>query len=270
MRGASVVQIANGTRWLRAYGSLPHPNLLGGFTLALMAPPLAYLLSRRKLPVAAATVFVCCLVLIVLTFSRSAWLGLAIVTAGLFLLWRRLDRRSLLLIGLTGLATAAILVVALRPLFSIRLGGTQQVKTEFVSDYTRRWLVERTFELIQENPILGTGIGSYPLALSRHVAEVYQIEPVHNLPLLAVSELGILGVIVLGGLVVVIILNALRLRDPAASILSLALLGMAVSSLFDHFFWTLAPGRMLLAVMLGLWAGQVKLSDNPSPGVPRE
>ncbi|MBI5715895.1 MAG: hypothetical protein HZC38_21050, partial [Chloroflexi bacterium] len=37
--GASVVQLADGARWLRAYGTLPHPNILGGFALVFIAAP---------------------------------------------------------------------------------------------------------------------------------------------------------------------------------------------------------------------------------------
>jgi hypothetical protein len=30
-----------------------------------------------------------------------------------------------------------------------------------------------------------------------------------------------------------------------------------VISLFDHYLWTIAPGRVMLGLALGLWAGQV-------------
>jgi len=34
------------------------------------------------------------------------------------------------------------------------------------------------------------------------------------------------------------------------------LAGLAVISLFDHYLWTLAPGRLMLGFVLGLWEGQ--------------
>lgn len=257
-RGVSVVQLADGTRWLRAYGTTPHPNLLGGFAVAMLAAPLALFLRPARpshlLPV---ILFNVTLVLVVLTFSRSAWLGLAIFSAWLFVHWKQLNHKTLVLLAATGLATLAFLFVFLQPLFMTRLGGGQ-AQTERVSSYTRLWLIQRTAELIQKYPLAGTGIGSFSLALSRHVADFYQIEPVHSVPLLAASELGIGGVVLLGGLAATLATGALKARRPAAIVLSAALLGLLAASLFDHYLWTLAPGRLLLATLLGLWAGQVR------------
>ncbi len=47
MRGVSVVQLADGARWLRAYGTLPHPKILGGLGLMLLAGPAAWFLAGR-------------------------------------------------------------------------------------------------------------------------------------------------------------------------------------------------------------------------------
>ncbi|RPI30746.1 MAG: hypothetical protein EHM70_13140 [Chloroflexota bacterium] len=196
MTGASVVQLAGGARWLRAYGTLPHPNLLGGFGLAMLVFPVAILMlpsKQRLLPVLLVNLG---LALIALTFSRSAWLALAVLAVTLLAWWKDLDHKRLALLGLTGASTLAVLFFTLQPLFLTRL-GSGEVQTEQVSNYTRLWLVERTVELIQQNPLLGTGAGTYPLALSRHVADFYDIEPVHNLPLLVASELGAVGVILL-------------------------------------------------------------------------
>ena len=34
----AVVETAGGARWLRSYGSVPHPNVLGGLLTAFMLP----------------------------------------------------------------------------------------------------------------------------------------------------------------------------------------------------------------------------------------
>jgi len=34
------------------------------------------------------------------------------------------------------------------------------------------------------------------------------------------------------------------------------LTGLGVISLLDHYFWTLAPGRLMLGLMIGLFVGQ--------------
>jgi hypothetical protein len=261
MSGASVVQLADGTRWLRVYGTLPHPNLLGGFVLAMLASPLALFLIPSKQHLLPVILFNIALALLVLTYSRSTWLAMVVLSAGLFARWKYLDHNKLFLLALTGCVTLAVLFISLHPLFLTRLGDAQ-VQTEQVSNYTRLWLVRRTLELIQKHPLLGTGVGSYSLALSRHVADFYDIEPVHNLPLLVQSELGVGGIVLLAGLVVMIAIEALKVVQPGGIVFSATLMGLATASLFDHYLWTLAPGRLLLATMLGLWAGQVRADES--------
>jgi hypothetical protein len=256
MSGASVVQLADGLRWLRAYGTFPHPNLLGGWTLALLASPLTLILLPSKWRIPALILFSTGLVLLVLTFSRSAWLGLAALSAVLLFRWKRLHRKSLIVLIATGLLCLALLFVPLRQMFATRL-VVNQVQTEQVSSFTRLWLVQRTWEIIQKQPILGVGIGSYSLALSQHVAAFYDIEPVHNIPMLAWSELGPGGVIALTGLGIMVAFRTFKARRPLTIIFSAILAGLFVVSLFDHYLWTLAPGRLLAGTMLGLWAGQV-------------
>jgi O-antigen ligase len=256
MSGASVVQFADGTRWLRAYGTFPHPNLLGGWTVALLASSLTLILLPSKWRIPALVVFTAGLTLLILTFSRSAWLGLAALGAVLLFHRKRLDRKALIVLITTGLLCLVLLAIPLQQIFATRLSDSQ-VQTEQVSSFTRFWLIQRTWEIIRQQPVLGVGAGSYSLALSRHVAPFYDIEPVHNIPLLAWGELGLGGGIALAGLAVTVAIRAIKAHRPLAIIFSAALAGLFAISLFDHYLWTLAPGRLLAGTVLGLWAGQV-------------
>lgn len=78
--GDSVIQSSDGTRMLRAYGSFAHPNIFGGY-LAVGIASIFGLWEHAKtqkdvilLGLAGAIESVA----LVLTFSRSAWLGLAL------------------------------------------------------------------------------------------------------------------------------------------------------------------------------------------------
>ncbi len=95
MSGPSVVQLADGARWLRAYGTLPHPNILGGFLLALMAGPLAIFLRGRVRRWWALGLFGIATGALVPTFSRSVWLGYLAGGAVVVLHRRSLDRSRL-------------------------------------------------------------------------------------------------------------------------------------------------------------------------------
>ena len=257
MSGASVVQLTDGTRWLRAYGTFPHPNLLGGWTVVLLALLLTAIFTSPRGRSLMILLFNAGLALLALTFSRAAWLGLGASASVLLLHSRRLDRKKLLVLFFSAMLCLALLFLPLRSLAAARL-AEPQVQTERVSSYTRLWLVQRTWEIIQQRPVAGVGIGSYSLALSQHVAKFYDIEPVHNLPLLVWSELGIFGLLALAGLALVILIGAINARRPLAVGLSAALVGLLAISLFDHYLWTLAPGRVLFGALLGLWAGQVE------------
>ncbi len=264
--GASVVQLADGTRWLRAYGTLPHPNILGGFILAFLAAPVTLFLIQPKRKVAALMIFAIAIILIALTFSRSAWLGVGAFALTILFHFRRFERKRLIALGLTSMLCLFILVIPFRQLFFTRVGD-ERAQTEQVSTYTRLWLIERTWEIIQEHPLLGIGVGNYSLALSQHVADFYDIEPVHNTPLLIVSELGIGGAVLLIGLAAALGRKVAASRYPVAIILSGTLVALLVISFFDHYLWTLSPGWLLSGTVLGLWASQMSQrhvgSDHP-------
>jgi len=266
INGASVVQLANGTRWLRAYGTLPHPNILGGFTLVFLAAPVTFFLVQPKRKTITLMLFALTLILIALTFSRSAWLGLGAFVLTILFHFRRYERKRLIALGLTSALCLLILIIPLRQLFFTRVGD-DQTQTEQVSTYTRLWLIERTWEIIQGHPLFGVGIGNYSLALSQHVEDFYDIEPVHNTPMLIMSELGIGGMVLLIGLAAAIGKKVMPSRYPVAIILSGTLVALLVISFFDHYLWTLAPGRMLFGAVLGLWASQLPQlhisSDHP-------
>lgn len=93
----SVVQLPNGTRWLRAYGSFPHPNILGGFLcLAIPIVAGAYMwLPRRRSAWLLLVSLALGMLALLLSFSRAAWLGVFIsaLWAGLFFWQKRRTNR---------------------------------------------------------------------------------------------------------------------------------------------------------------------------------
>ncbi len=256
MRGTSVVQLQNGLRILRAYGTLPHPNILGGFTLISLLGPASLFLANRKTNYAALILFVLGIILTGLTFSRSAWLGL--VAFLVVLLWssKHLDRKKLFLLIATSIATIILTLYPLRDLLFTRISNSS-IQTEQISALGRSWLTDQAIGVIHEHPLTGVGIGSFILELSKHAVEGAIIEPVHNLFLLISAELGIIGLLALISLLVAIALQIIKVRTPQAILASGALAGLGVISLFDHYLWSIAPGRLMLGLVLGLWAGQV-------------
>jgi len=254
MRGASVVQLASGLRVLRAYGTLPHPNMLGGIALITILGPASIFLEKRNYP--ALILFSLGVILIALTFSRSAWLGLVAFLAILILKSKHFNRRGLFLLIAASVVTIALALYPLRDLMFTRISNAP-VATEQLSIFGRSWLTQQAVTIFQQYPLTGVGIGSFVINLSTYAIEGASIEPVHNIFLLAGSELGIVGGLLMFGLCISIVLNILKAQTPKAILASATITGLGVISLFDHYLWTVAPGRIMLGLALGLWMGQI-------------
>jgi O-antigen ligase len=258
IRGASVVQLADGLRILRAYGTLPHPNILGGFALFTLLGPTSFFLLNKKANYIPLFLFALGVMLIMLTFSRSAWLGLIGFLFVLLLKSSQLDRRRLYLLVSTGLLAIVLTVYPLRELVFTRVSNAP-VATEQLSTFGREWLNEQALQMFREQPLEGVGIGSFILRLSTYAVEGALIEPVHGIPLLVGAELGIPGLLIIAGLAITILWSILKAQTPKSILASAVIVGLGVIGLFDHYLWTLAPGRMMLGLAMGLWMGQ--LSD---------
>ncbi len=251
--GASVVGMADGTRWLRAYGTLPHPNLLAGYLVVAMAGPfIGYTQTGRTrwlwpLAFGAAALS--------LTFSRAGWLASGAAMASMVVLLPGLARRrGVIAAGVVAVVSLA-LAVALAPLFLTRVTANAGSPQESFSISDRQALAGLAITFIKNNPLNGVGAGGFVPTLA--AATTLTPEPVHNVPLLAAAETGVGGgaaVILVG---VIALWQAWRVRGQsiAGSVFASALIGLMVIGMFDHFLWSLSPGRLLAAVGVGMWWG---------------
>lgn len=256
MRGASVVELANGVRLLRAYGSLPHPNILGGFAFLTLLGPASLFLTGRKPNYLALLPLTLGVILIGLTFSRSAWLALIAFIVVIILKSKTIGREKfLILISTIGL-TIFLTLCPLRDFVFTRISNAT-IATEQISTVGRSWLTQQALDMIRRHPLSGVGIGSFVITLSNEAPRGAPVEPVHNLLLLGTSEVGILGLFLILGLFISITWSVFRSKSPGAILAGASLAGFGVIALFDHYLLTIAPGRMMLGLALGLWTGQV-------------
>jgi hypothetical protein len=198
--GVAVVQ-AEGVRWLRAYGLLPHPNILAGLLVAGVLANMGFFLSREAVqPRRAGTLL---LVLIIaallwflgLTFSRAAWLGLVVGAVTLLLLtWRHVSRRLMLalaaVVALIGIAFAALYF----PFLSARATATEPLEQRSISD--RIVYTDMAWRAIGESPIIGWGMGNFPWRASYYLTFTdfdLRGQQVHHIYLAAWAELGLVG-----------------------------------------------------------------------------
>lgn len=255
MPGISAVHLSDGSRVMRPYGTLPHPNILGGFTLVSLLGPASLFLVNERPNYPALMLFALGISLFALTFSRSAWLGLMAFLFVLILKSKNLNRKRAVFLAMIAAISFAITLYPYRQLVQARTVNITSNSEKF-SFTGRMWLNQEAMQMISEHPVAGAGVGSFIIELSQRAGEGYIIEPVHNLPLLVGAELGSVGLIVLTGLFVSIVLNIFQTQTWEAILAGAIIAGLGIISLFDHYLWSLAPGRLIVGLALGLLTGQ--------------
>jgi O-antigen ligase len=268
----SVIEIGE-KRWLRAYGLTGHPNLLGGYLVLWLLVCLGQVAGDRaekkgfflvRLAIAIGAVGVFC------SFSRSAWLGLLLGLACFAALERaristalhRLRERRVIVAALVLLSVVAVILFAYRELLLTRLSRldtpleSRSIRERF-EDVVQAW------DLIRERPLLGVGSGYYLGALWDRAGDNPPpgFRLIHNIPLLALAELGILGPVLWLWLILtppVALWRASRRRsiEPNEAGWAAAFVAATVFGLFDSYLYlpvTLWP-TMCLGVLAGGWA----------------
>jgi len=181
----------------RVYGTFVHPNSLGFFLVIIIALLLAeYLLTKNKkilylfIPVGIPFIF---------TYTRGAWIGLAVV---LFVLGIMLYRKQLLI----ALAIISLLFISLQvaqfiavnqfdyDLRKIPLYARLMIRNE--EDDSIDWRIKVWKEmspLIWQAPFTGHGLGMYPYLRSNQIINIYEATEAHNDYLRLAIEIGLLG-----------------------------------------------------------------------------
>lgn len=252
--GASVVTGDVIGRILRAYGTFPHPNVLGGFfAIGMVLFSWLHAQERRD----KYQHWFSWLVMIIsgiglyVSFSRTAWIAALVGCAIIW--WKEKGSRQMLHVGFASLIAMAFLLM---PITVTRIAGSSVHQQRSVTD--RVELVEQSTSIIYDAPFHGVGVGNYTAAvIQKHAEEPgWAYQPVHMVPVLLFAELGVIGVL-LALLTLHGYLRLLRWKASqrgqylAVSILSVLL----VISLLDHYLWTQVNMMFLtaLALSLPLW-----------------
>jgi O-antigen ligase len=210
------------------------------------------------------TIFAIGCAALVLTFSRSAALALVVALVLVFgLLAYRRERRTLA--GWAGIciAAAVLCLVLVKPYgeyLRIRSGFLESgptPSTEQRSISEREALARATNEVFVSRPLLGTGAGTLPIAISDRFPDfTYYYQPAHFVLLTVAAETGIVGGMAYGALMVVpffLLWWRRKEMNPELIALSGALLSLTVIGMLDYYTWTLAPGRIVFWLVIGLW-----------------
>jgi O-antigen ligase len=256
IQGTSVVE--HGLyRVLRSYGGFPHPNILGGWlAMGLILLPTLVIRAKAKIGmfsyVFASALFA---IAFVFTFSRGAWIaGVLGFLLALFFAWKKSSE---------SLQKQAVALLGVITIFMIGLGVFTQydhVKARFTTEHrleawslmTRSKAISDGIEAWRLRPVAGWGVGASLVGISeiRGSDELWSSiapEPPHVVPLVILTETGILGALAFVALIIAIIrLLFIKKRWDTIPIL---IAGSAIA-LTDHYLFTLWPGIVLMAFML--------------------
>jgi O-antigen ligase len=260
--------IIGGEKHIRAYGTFPHPNILAGFLIIPIFLILDELLKRFVLTencnqnVSRGTIFstmpswlimfsfIILITGFLLTFSRSAFLGLIL---GLLVFGFVLRK------AMPKIFRLALLGCLL--LFSLCLGYFVHSNKDFISLSSTQSLQERIFyqnvarETISVHPLKGVGVGQFVF----HEFQKYpnfvgwQYQPVHNIFLLIFSELGIFGLILFLLWIFSILEKGIEKNSNTSLLLTSNIYYCIIFSfififLFDHYFWDIKLGMIIFVL----------------------
>jgi O-antigen ligase len=276
--GVSIVW-APGRLAMRSYGLSDHPNIAGGgLALGLLLLAGVYLRAkdRARLPLSG-VIFVGAAGLL-FSFSRSAWGGLLAggMALGAFLLVRRLWRElaALGLLGASGAVVLLPLVISSLPLLQMRLAlpadlpdpSAVLLSPEQQSILDRVTLADLAKEMYAQNPLLGVGLGAFPVAMMEQFpGHPAAYQPVHIILLDAAVETGFFGGLcylllsLLPWAALWLARGRVRLTHDLAAA-SAALAAAAFIGLFDYYLWFLPTGRLWQWLVWGLWAAAFQKS----------
>jgi O-antigen ligase len=270
LAGNFSILTANNLNWLRGYGLTPHPNILGGILAALFIPvTICFLQANGRSRWLWGVTAISGLGGILVSFSRSAWLGLFIAGTILvgYLLAQPATRRRYLSLILPFLLGGILMLTSFawtqRELLRSRFTSlSNPQETRSISE--RQALNQITLSLIQENPWLGLGAAQLSYHIDTYASQMSDVEaqPVHNMPLLLTAEFGIFGgVLWLWLMLAPLILAGYQWYKSHLNLwtlsLTLSLLVLAITDLFDFYSWGWQQGRLMRWLLFGLWAEAV-------------
>jgi len=275
---------------LRAYGTLPHPNILSAlFFVGLMIN--IYLLYRNKRSLDGGRktwqtiVLSLSLVLIftgqLVSFSRTGWVlsgvGALVWLAIIFLRYRRTEifhmkygaqrpqafeyqpGRVAYILGLL-IMIAAVNLFAFGPQIKDRLLGTNGF-AEVAADQSvmyRAELNKIAWSMVKANPIFGVGERNFVVKMDNYSAEKIMPDlhqPVHNIYLLIWAEAGIFGLLSFVLAIYFIVrhgFSLLKSEPLLGSTMLIIFFGFLFWGFFDHFLLSIHQGSLAFWLVAGL------------------
>ncbi len=254
----------NGVKFIRAYGTASHPNVLAVFLLlSIFCLYYLYIETRMTRISTRMTRIVLLFVLmlgLLLTFSRAIILVFIAGSLLFFLIaFLRLEKplkSKIVFLFILFAICHTLFAILLWPEISARF---LTISPEEQAVTLRVYYNDIALSIIKEKPLLGLGLGNFVFYLLNNFKfnEFWLYQPAHNLYLLIASEIGVFGLIVF---LVFVGLNIWKLNFLRKfNFLKLTFWFLASCFLFlgliDHYFWTIQQSRLIFWIALAIISG---------------
>jgi len=254
--GTSVIEKSDG-RFLRAYGLLPHPNILGVFlVIGFIFLCIKILQGNIKNKYSSYLILGIIFIGIIVTFSRLSLLLLLIffiiyIFRHYFLKREKLEVEKFLSIFCVLLSIFLIF----KDLIFTRIIDS---RLNNISNYERKDQYVESVNIIKNknNFLFGIGERNYTFYIhnANNVKGVYDLKSIHNIYFLSLNELGIFVFITF----IILLLSPLLINND--SDIKLVYFILLVSGFFDHFLMTENFGIFILMLFIGImFSKQYKL-----------
>ena len=217
-----------GREFIRAYGTFPHPNVFASYLVTALL--LLRWFPRQRLRLLFFSLF---LVALLFTGSRFFLFYFLVLFFVRFFQGTQPHKVGTLLLTLLG---GFLVFWVFSPLFSF---GEQSVQE-------RIGLNTAALQVILQHPLLGVGPHQILYTIQdyfRSTRTSFFLQPPHNVYLLLLSEVGVLGVIPLLFLIGGVVRHTWKQHKEAIPLLLVIILG----GMIDHFYVTLHHGLLLTA-----------------------
>jgi hypothetical protein len=234
---------------LRAYGTMPHPNVYAGFLTIILS---FWLYVSRETSSIKQWVIVSCGTFVLwwgllVSFSRSGWLTALFVSLAYlgYFIFNKAYKQAMIcgFILLVSCGTLALFYKDFVFPRSVDVGVKSQA-VQYRKDFNTYGI-----NSFKHNILGGIGVNQYIPAMERSLQlEPWEYQPPHNILILYLAELGLIGLFI-----ALLTLCILGFTWNNSNILSFTLLAaIIILGGLDHYLLTIQQGFLLLAICLGL------------------
>lgn len=229
MKGVAKIDLADGSKHIRSYGTFLHPNILAAYLTTIFFLAWEYTSKKQR--------WIYGLILslgLLFAYSQAAFLVMAIglISLAFHKKWRQ--KLSFIVLGGIFLANIAFF-------FNPYLIQ----KPEDLSITERQQQIEISQNMIAGKPF-GTGVRNFTLEMENYFEKKlspWEFQPVHNAYYLILNETGVQGFLLLITLIGLFI----YFNGTSAPLVAILILAS-----FDHLLWTSWTGFVLIALVVGI------------------